>query len=709
MAVLVPNFKLKNSQLSRLQFVLRDYSHCVATTKRRDCVSSSNEMIAARGVRVVRGEGWSYNDQDGGEGTVGTIIHVRSDLQRLLVTVIWDSGLKGFYEIDDKRPGTIVAHDARQSGEKHNCKCYECSEVIIGTIWNCLICTSIVLCVTCYMNNKHELAHPFRRKSGHKGCWVSLPERINSTEVMSKGLFPGATVECTSTLRQTVLRSTFQSLDDNFGRIINYESCIGNSLSAVCVVWNQSLKKTVYQLGRDGKVELRCTVAGYGPTFYKGHLPKIVKPPEINTRSRGYTTSQIPLHRSLQYSSLQACQTSYVKPEDDVYENRNANFYSHVLSSQGASGQGQMTGNHRYTKSSTVDTKSFKVASENNNKAIERFAEVSSNLNRSSTPMQDDWRLSSKQPSSRIDQCGSKIPRGGRSNNEAQCVKALCSYNDGLEFRESEATRSSTCPNTFAVGETVILKSPDKHVLGLPLNQISQQQTSSRQSAVRCTGEDCDQGSKQDKGNTILTKFNVVEDINGRHVMFDKGLSDDSVGQRDCQRSTGASSLSENSDDVGQRQSDVTRCCLCQENECDVRFDPCGHLVSCSGCANELNCLEGGLLIRLTLFNSQDCCLDLKHCVECKKEIAEKIGADGNKIKVEQRRWQSLENLLSSVDRLRSKVMTLESKSKCQICSVNNKDVFFQCGHATCEVCGEKLIVCPTCHVKIEVKTLHGL
>ena len=223
------------------------------------------------------------------------------------------------------------------------------------------------------------------------------------------------------------------------------------------------------------QVELRCTVAGYGPSFYKGHLPKISRPPELNTRSRGYTTSQIPLHRSLQYSSLQACQTSYVKPEDDVYESRNASFYSHILNSQGASGQGRITGNHRYTKSSTVDTKSFKVASENNNKAIGRLAEVSSTPQKSSTPMEDDWQLSSKQPSSRLDQCSSKISRVNHgvncSSNEVQCVKALC-YNDGLEFRECEATRSSTCPNTFAVGESVILKSPDKHVLGLPLDQV---------------------------------------------------------------------------------------------------------------------------------------------------------------------------------------------------------------------------------------------
>ena len=68
------------------------------------------------------------------------------------------------------------------------------------------------------------------------------------------------------------------------------------------------------------------------------------------------------------------------------------------------------------------------------------------------------------------------------------------------------------------------------------MSQQQHSQTSSRQSAVRCSGEDCDQGSKQDKGNTILTKFNGVENINGRHVMFDKGLSDDCVGQRDCQR-----------------------------------------------------------------------------------------------------------------------------------------------------------------------------
>ena len=81
-----------------------------------------------------------------------------------------------------------------------------------------------------------------------------LPGRNCSKKVTAKGLFPGATVERNTTLRNTVLRSTFQSLEDYFGRIINYESDVGNTFSAVCVVWNQNFRQAVYQLGRDGKV-----------------------------------------------------------------------------------------------------------------------------------------------------------------------------------------------------------------------------------------------------------------------------------------------------------------------------------------------------------------------------------------------------------------------------------------------------------------------
>ena len=69
-------------------------------------------MPGLAGVRVVRGPDWKWDDQDGGEGNVGTVIDTpESDLMQLgarIVTVIWDSGVKAHY-----RAGPEGAHDLR--------------------------------------------------------------------------------------------------------------------------------------------------------------------------------------------------------------------------------------------------------------------------------------------------------------------------------------------------------------------------------------------------------------------------------------------------------------------------------------------------------------------------------------------------------------------------------------------------------------------
>ena len=61
------------------------------------------EMAALEGVRVVRGPGWKYGDQDGGEGNAGTIIDssTASEMKSAHVTVVWDSnGMKADYRSD---------------------------------------------------------------------------------------------------------------------------------------------------------------------------------------------------------------------------------------------------------------------------------------------------------------------------------------------------------------------------------------------------------------------------------------------------------------------------------------------------------------------------------------------------------------------------------------------------------------------------------
>jgi len=71
-------------------------------------------MSCLVGLRVVRGPDWKWEDQDGGEGNVGTIIEtpkvVLNQLGPRTISVIWDSGIKGRY-----RAGPKGSYDLRVS------------------------------------------------------------------------------------------------------------------------------------------------------------------------------------------------------------------------------------------------------------------------------------------------------------------------------------------------------------------------------------------------------------------------------------------------------------------------------------------------------------------------------------------------------------------------------------------------------------------
>ena len=66
------------------------------------------------GVRVVRGPDWKWDDQDGGEGNVGTVIDTPDSEWKQFgprtVTVVWDSGIKAQY-----RTGPPGSFDLRAS------------------------------------------------------------------------------------------------------------------------------------------------------------------------------------------------------------------------------------------------------------------------------------------------------------------------------------------------------------------------------------------------------------------------------------------------------------------------------------------------------------------------------------------------------------------------------------------------------------------
>lgn len=96
------------------------------------------------------------------------------------------------------------------------------------------------------------------------------------------------------------------------------------------------------------KVDVRCTVYGFGPSYYVGHLPGLMQSQILRSKPRGYTISQLPLHRGLQYMSLRTnhCDAYPIGTLPDLTGNQKLN-----------AGAVSASGHHRYAKSSTMDTK----------------------------------------------------------------------------------------------------------------------------------------------------------------------------------------------------------------------------------------------------------------------------------------------------------------------------------------------------------------
>ena len=107
--------------------------------------------------------------------------------------------------------------------------------------------------------------------------------------------------------------------------------------------------------------------------------------------------------------------------------------------------------------------------------------------------------------------------------------------------------------------------------------------------------------------------------------------------------------------------------CIICDNEQDVIFTPCGHLITCMNCEGKLYC-----------------------CPICQEPIE-------NRIKI-------LLNILTSA--ATEVVATAWSLPSCILCCYNERDtVFIPCGHlVTCSDCGEKLDCCPICRGIIQNK-----
>ncbi|CAL1544061.1 unnamed protein product, partial [Lymnaea stagnalis] len=72
------------------------------------------------GLRVVRGPDWTYEDQDGGEGHVGTVVEIggqsESQTPEKHVTVVWDSGARHQYRAGHEEAYDLRVYDSAPCG-----------------------------------------------------------------------------------------------------------------------------------------------------------------------------------------------------------------------------------------------------------------------------------------------------------------------------------------------------------------------------------------------------------------------------------------------------------------------------------------------------------------------------------------------------------------------------------------------------------------
>ena len=69
-----------------------------------------------KGLRVVRGPNWSWGDQDGGEGHVGTVVEVEQGAAGSVV-VQWDCGNRCRHRCGEEGKYDLRVFDSAPTGE----------------------------------------------------------------------------------------------------------------------------------------------------------------------------------------------------------------------------------------------------------------------------------------------------------------------------------------------------------------------------------------------------------------------------------------------------------------------------------------------------------------------------------------------------------------------------------------------------------------
>ncbi|XP_071805761.1 E3 ubiquitin-protein ligase MIB2-like [Asterias amurensis] len=255
-----------------------------------------------KGLRVVRGRDWRWDDQDGGKGSVGTVVPSQVKERTSGAWVRWDSGKAANYRAGGTKFDLRIFDNA-QVGVKHpGIMCDVCdSSNIVGIRWKCKQCHDYDLCHICYNEDKHDLTHCFSRIDAYHIQGVEVPPRSKSTKCKALGMFPGARV-----MRGPDWEWKEQDGGEGtVGVVCELDQSPGSYRSWVKVQW-PSKSMNSYRCGKDGKMDLRCSERETCGEFYIDHLPNL-----DGTRVRPYVEAGDKVRLiDMDYDKLKELQTT---------------------------------------------------------------------------------------------------------------------------------------------------------------------------------------------------------------------------------------------------------------------------------------------------------------------------------------------------------------------------------------------------------------
>ena len=86
------------------------------------------------GLRVVRGDDWDYENQDGGDGFVGTVVEVggQGDSKNpdKTVVVVWDTGVRAKYRSGCDGKDDLRVLDNAQTGSVSSQRYFSFSHIL---------------------------------------------------------------------------------------------------------------------------------------------------------------------------------------------------------------------------------------------------------------------------------------------------------------------------------------------------------------------------------------------------------------------------------------------------------------------------------------------------------------------------------------------------------------------------------------------------